>query len=140
MITAALLGLNLLGLRVLSWKTWYPYLGAILIGGLIVPTALPWIPGRAFAWKGWLLGITWAAFVNVAQGLIPLTPASWQLAAAHFLLVPAVSAFLAMGFTGSSTYTSLSGVLKEMRYAVPAILGSASLGVIFLAVSLIRGR
>jgi hypothetical protein len=137
--TAALWGLSLLGLHFLSWKMWYPYLGAILIGGLAVPVLLPWIPGRAFAWKGWLLGVIWAAFVNVDQGLIPLTSVSWQPAAAHFLLLPALSGFLAMGFTGSSTYTSLSGVLKEMRYAVPAILASASIGVVFLAISLIRG-
>ena len=137
--TALLWILSLLGLRLLSWKAWYPYLGAILIGGFLVPILLPWIPGRAFAWKGWLLGMVWASFVNIQQGLLPPTAASWERAAAHFLLLPAISAFLAMGFTGSSTYTSLSGVLKEMRYAVPAILASASVGIVFLAVVLIRG-
>jgi hypothetical protein len=104
-----------------------------------VPILLPWIPGRVFAWKGWLLGVLWAAFVNIQQGLLPPTPSSWERAVTHFLLLPAISAFLAMGFTGSSTYTSLSGVLKEMRYAVPAILASASIGLVFLAVVLIRG-
>ncbi|HCS46867.1 MAG TPA: acetyl-CoA synthase subunit gamma [Candidatus Aminicenantes bacterium] len=138
-ITALLWIPSLLGLHLLSWKAWYPYLGSILIGGFFVPILLPWIPGRAFAWKGWLLGMLWAAFVNIYQGLLPPTPNTWQLAAAHFLLLPAISAFLAMGFTGSSTYTSLSGVLKEMRYAMPAILASASIGIIFLAVVLIRG-
>jgi CO dehydrogenase/acetyl-CoA synthase delta subunit len=139
LITAAVWVLNLLGLRFLSWKLWYPYLGAILVGAVLVPILLPWIPGRAFAWKGWLLGVFWAALVNLLQGLLPLTSASWQPAAAHFLLLPAISAFLAMGFTGSSTYTSLSGVLKEMRYAVPVILASASIGVVFLVMSLVRG-
>jgi len=138
-LTAVLWILNLLGLHLLSWKGWYPYLGAILIGGFIVPILLPWIPGRIFAWKGWLLGVLWATFVNIQQGLLPPTPASWERAAANFLLLPAISAFLAMGFTGSSTYTSLSGVLKEMRYAVPAILASVSIGLVFLAVVLIRG-
>jgi hypothetical protein len=138
-ITAVLWILDLLGLHLLSWKGWYPYLGAILIGGFIVPILLPWIPGRVFAWKGWLLGVLWAAFVNIQQGLLPLTSASWERAAAHFLLLPAISAFLAMGFTGSSTYTSLSGVLKEMRYAVPAILGSFSIGIVLLAIVLFRG-
>jgi hypothetical protein len=137
-LTAILWILSLLGLHVLSWKAWYPYLGAILIGGFLVPVLLPWIPGRAFAWKGWLLGMIWAAFVNIHQGLLPLTTASWERAAAHFLILPAISGFLAMGFTGSSTYTSLSGVLKEMRYAVPAILASASIGIVFWAVVLIR--
>jgi len=139
LITAAVWVLGLFGLRLLSWKAWYPYLGAILIGGFLVPVLLPWIPGRAFAWKGWLLGVIWAAFVNFSQGLLPLTAGSWQQAASHFLLLPAISAFLAMGFTGSSTYTSLSGVLKEMRYALPFVLGSASIGIVFLAVVLFRG-
>ena len=138
MVTAVLWVLSLLGLRLFSWGALYPYLGAILIGGFFVPVLLPWIPGRAFAWKGWLLGMLWAAFVNIQQGLLPPTPNTWQQAAVHFLLVPAISAFLAMGFTGSSTYTSLSGVLKEMRYAMPAILASASIGIVFLAVVLIR--
>lgn len=134
----ALWSLRLFGLHWLSWRALYPYLGAILIGGFVVPVILPWIPGRAFAWKGWLVGVLWAAVVNIQQGLFPLTSGSWAPAAIHFLLLPAISAFLAMGFTGSSTYTSLSGVLKEMRYAVPAILGSASIGIVLLAVTLIR--
>jgi CO dehydrogenase/acetyl-CoA synthase delta subunit len=137
--TAALWILSLLGLPVFSWKAWYPYLGVILIGGFLVPILLPWIPGRPFAWKGWLLGVVWAVFVDVAQGLLPVTAASWERALANLLLLPAISAFLAMGFTGSSTFTSLSGVLKEMRYAVPAILASASVGIVLLAVVLFRG-
>jgi len=136
--TAVLWILSLLGLHLFSWKGWYPYLGAILIGAFLVPVLLPWIPGRAFAWKGWLLGILWAAWANIHHGLVPLTPSSWQPALVYFLLLPAISAFLAMGFTGSSTYTSLSGVLKEMRYAVPAILASASIGIVFLAIVFIR--
>jgi len=138
-VTAVFWILCLLGLPSLSWKAWYPYLGAILIGGFLVPLLLPWIPGRPFAWKGWLLGVVWAATVAIFQGLLPITAASWERAAANFLVLPAISAFLAMGFTGSSTYTSLSGVLKEMRYAVPAILASFSIGVVLLAVVLFRG-
>jgi hypothetical protein len=46
----------------------------------------------------------------------------------NFLLLPAISAFLALNFTGSSTYTSLSGVVREMKVAIPAILMAAGLG------------
>jgi hypothetical protein len=48
------------------------------------------------------------------------------------LILPSVSAFYAMNFTGASTYTSFSGVIQEMKTAVPAIIGSIALGVVLL--------
>jgi len=135
-----LLVLDVLGLNAFSWKTLYPYLGAIIVGCVAVPALLPWIPGPAFAWKGWLLGIVWALFVNIEQGLIfsgsPGWAQLWPRAVSYFLLLPAISAFLAMNFTGSSTYTSLSGVVREMKTAVPATFISAVLGLGILIAAL----
>ena len=94
------------------------YLGALLLGAVITPVLLPWIPGRAFSLKGAQLGLLWAL-------LISLTWASgWSgtSLAALFLMAPATSAYFAMNFTGCSTFTSLSGVQKEMRFAVPMII------------------
>jgi len=42
--------------------------------------------------------------------------------------MPAVASFLAMNFTGASTYTSLSGVRREMRVAVPLQIAGAAVG------------
>jgi len=53
-------------------------------------------------------------------------------ALAYMLILPSVSAFYAMNFTGASTYASLSGVLKEMKTAVPAIIISAAIGGILI--------
>jgi acetyl-CoA decarbonylase/synthase complex subunit gamma len=50
---------------------------------------------------------------------------------AWILLIPALSAYLAMNFTGASTYTSLSGVRKEMRWALPLEIGAGVVGIIF---------
>jgi acetyl-CoA decarbonylase/synthase complex subunit gamma len=36
-----------------------------------------------------------------------------------FLLIGGISSFMAMNFTGASTFTSLSGVQKEMKMALP---------------------
>ena len=36
-----------------------------------------------------------------------------------FFLLSGISSFLAMNFTGASTFTSLAGVKKEMKTAVP---------------------
>ncbi len=105
-----------------------PFFVAMLVGAVLVPALLPYIPGRALAWKGWVLGIIWA-FVYT---FIATTQPGWLTIAAYFLTIPALTAFLGMNFTGSTTYTSLSGVVKEMGIALPLIIASASLGLIAL--------
>ena len=42
------------------------------------------------------------------------------LLAAWWLLVPAITSFMALNYTGTSTYTSHSGVKRELRIAIPA--------------------
>ena len=59
-------------------------------------------------------------YLSSWQGRIELL--SW------FLLIPAIAAYLAMNFTGASTYTSLSGVRKEMRWAVPLEITAGVIG------------
>ena len=101
---------------------------AFIAGGALVPAFLPWLPGRALSWKGMSIGLLLAA-VLVIIGLIPSSQTSGQLeTAAWVLLMPAIGAFMAMNFTGATTYTSLSGVKKEMRFAVPSQIVAATLG------------
>ena len=87
------------------------YLGANVLG----PMLLPWLPGRAFALKGFVLGALLFLLSLVAGlgGVNLIERAGWAL------IMSAVSSFIVMNFTGSSTYTSLSGVRREMVYAVP---------------------
>jgi acetyl-CoA decarbonylase/synthase complex subunit gamma len=104
---------------------------AILAGAVFTPALLPWLPGRAFSIKGFLMGLI-AAVILIALRLGgKATIESLFEMAAWFFLVPALSAFLAMNFTGASTYTSLSGVKKEMRWAVPFQIGGGVMGIIF---------
>ena len=95
---------------------------SILSGAVLTPLLLPWVPGRAFSLKGLSLGIL-AAFLFMA-----LRPATGLEMLAWLLIIPAASSFLAMNFTGASTYTSLSGVKKEMRWAVPFEIGAVVVG------------
>jgi hypothetical protein len=129
---------GLFGLRLFSVD--FPaILGSVIVGAVAVPVLLPWIPGRAFAWKGWLLGLVWTAAILAIHGL-PVSPSGWAGSLSYVLILPALSAFLAMNFTGSSPITSLSGVVKEMRKAVPLILVSSVLGAAALIVStLVKG-
>lgn len=134
---AAAAGLGLLLSGRVDVLDFVPYLGAYLVGSGLVPVLLPWIPGRAFALKGALAGMAWTLLLIGASRLGVLPPVGWKQAVVFLLILPSLSAFLAMNFTGSSTYTSLSGVIREMRTAVPLIGISFLAGVIFYAIKLL---
>lgn len=127
--------LNLIVSNPFGITDFYAYVGALIAGCVITPVLLPWIPGRAFAWKGWLLGLLWAALVNLLNTWTVSHSFGFIKGLGYLLVLPSVSAFYAMNFTGSSTYTSLSGVLKEMKIALPAIIVSIVLGTILLLIN-----
>jgi hypothetical protein len=118
---------GLLGLKIFSFSL-PAVIGALLIGAVAVPALLPWIPVRRFSFKGWLLGLIGTLTFLAVRGT-PSSTAGWVSAASYILCLPALSAFIGMGFTGSSPITSLSGVVKEMKTAVPLIVLSLFLGV-----------
>ena len=97
-------------------------LTAIFVGAVLTPLLLPWLPGRAFSLKGFGLGLLSAVILLIVQRPYRLETMAW------LFLIPSLSAFLAMNFTGASTYTSLSGVKKEMRRALPLEIGAAMVG------------
>ncbi len=109
------------------------YVGAVVTGVAVGPLLLPWLPGKSFSVKGAVAGLIWSgAFYLLAGGHdwgVPTT-------VAFFLALPAVSAFHTLNFTGCSTYTSRSGVKKEMRIALPAMGGA----LLASAVLLLAGR
>lgn len=101
-------------------------LAAYLAGCAITPALLPWIPFRRFSVKGLIVGwiisglMAWAGFLG--RSLYEII--SW------FLIMGGLSSFMAMNFTGSSTFTSLSGVQQEMKTAVPIQIILTSMGFI----------
>jgi hypothetical protein len=103
-------------------------LAAILAGAILTPLFLPWLPGRAFSLKGLIPGVVVTLFMTVSRWNALDSRTGHLEIAAWLLLTLAISTFLAMNFTGSSTYTSLSGVKKEMRWAVPSQIGAGILG------------
>ncbi|MFH2007069.1 MAG: mercury methylation corrinoid protein HgcA [bacterium] len=105
-------------------------LTAVLCGAVLTPLLLPWIPGRAFAWKGALAALLIGVpLILGASVLLAKAPAArWADLTGLALLSTAMASFFAMNFTGSSTYTSLSGVERELRVAVPAQLALGVLG------------
>ncbi len=100
-------------------------LAGVAGGAVALPILLPWLPGTAFAVKGLTTGVA-------AGGIAALALAGRAGALESLALVlaaMALSSFAAMNFTGSTPYTSPSGVEKEMRRALPlqalAVLAAA---------------
>lgn len=95
--------------------------GMVLLGYLfvsvMVPAALPWLPGRAFSVKGACAGgLVWLILWVSRLYTEPTAASAW------LLLFVTMGAFMGLNFTGASTYTSLSGVKKETRIAVPVMV------------------
>lgn len=92
-------------------------IAGVLAGCIIMPLLLPWIPGRAFSIKGSLMGL--AAGIVVVTAWASGAYISFGSGLALILLTTTASSFLAMNFTGTTPFTSPSGVEKEMRKAIP---------------------
>jgi hypothetical protein len=102
-------------------------LAGILAGCVAVPLFLPWIPGRAFAFKGTLAGLAAGMLFVLAAGANPCITVMSSLALV--VLTTAVSSYLAMNFTGTTPFTSPSGVEKEMRRAIPLQISAVLIAV-----------
>ena len=102
-------------------------LWAYLVGTILVPALLPWLLGRRFSVKGVSAGVLALLGVAGYTATHPGLFANWVSATAWLLMIPATTSFVGMHFTGSSTYTSLSGVLKEMKIAVPLQIAAAAI-------------
>ncbi len=111
------------------------FLSAVVGGSVINPLLLPYLPGRAFSTKGLWLGVIVAIVVLSLPGHDLSVWAGRLGVLAWLLIIPAVTAYLAMNFTGCSTYTSLSGVNKEMRWALPLEIGMGGGGLLIWIVS-----
>ena len=106
----------------------FALLSALAAGAVLTPLLLPWLPGRAFSLKGLSLGLIAALILALFRaGDLAAWPERLEIVA-WFCLVPAVATYLAMNFTGASTYTSLSGVKKEMKWAVPLQIAGGVVG------------
>jgi len=106
------------------------YLAAVILG----PILLPWLPGRSFAVKGLCIGAGVLMVGAVFLGRYGNIFDDWFSMLAWVLLIPALTSFMVLNFTGASTYTSLSGVKREVKIAAPLQLASTVLGfVLWLA-------
>jgi hypothetical protein len=97
------------------------------------PVLMPYLPGEDFSTKGFVLG----GAVGVGAAAVALlnddgtSLASRALRAAYYLLaLPPITSFLALNFTGCTTFTSPSGVRREMFKYIPVMAGMAGAGIV----------
>jgi hypothetical protein len=109
-----------------------PFIGGVLTGCVLVPLLLPWIPFRAFSWKGWLLGAV--LFIPFAV----LAHLSFWNALAGTMIFVSLSAFFAMNFTGSSTFTNLQGAEQEVRTGTPVMIVMTAAGIVLKTLTALK--
>jgi len=101
--------------------SFFALITGIVSGAFVTPMLLPFIPSREFALKGIIAGSIFSipvlliisSAISGAAGLFAL-----------FLFSVTISSYLAMNFTGATSFTSPSGVEKEMKRYIPVQLAS----------------
>ena len=102
---------------------------AYLAGIVIAPLLLPWVPFRAFALKG----AFWATIITLILNMFFNVPLIESIALGFINI--SLASFMTMNFTSSSTYTSLSGVKMEMKWAIPFQIAFAAVGLLLFIIS-----
>jgi len=112
-------------------------IAALISAVVLFPILLPWLPTHNFSSKGFFLGFLtalpflvsvffqhpgWPWFRQIGQGF------------AYLLTIPSVVAFIALNFTGSTTFTSKTGVRREMFAYLPAMAWTFGAGIILTIV------
>jgi hypothetical protein len=116
----------------------YEAITAMITGIVLFPILLPWIPTADFAAKGFIIG----AVAVLPFALVKLfSPAPdtflWLRAGRAFtvmLIWPPLTSFICLNFTGSSTFTSKSGVRKEIFKYTPVMAGMFVSGILIAIV------
>ena len=131
-LLVAILGISLIG----GYMGVFAAIAAVIAGTVLFPILLPLLPTKDFSTKGYILGFlvtlpfSWNAF---------MTPDKiwWMhkgLALSYLLVMPPITAFFALNFTGSTTFTSVVGVKKEIYRYVPKMAWMFGIGVLLMIV------
>jgi hypothetical protein len=96
---------------------------SVLAAVVLFPILLPWLPFHDFSVKGYILGLV-VMLPFMVQSWTNSTGPVWSRILRLLPLAlgyPVVTAFIALNFTGSSTFTSRTGVKKEIFAYIPVM-------------------
>jgi len=116
-----------------NWTLAIQLLTAILAGNVLFPILLPILPTKDFTTKGLVLGmivmlpfailpnaITVSGFPGIAEAY----------AITSFLIFPPITAYIALNFTGCTTFTSRTGVRTEIFSYIRLLVGMPIAGLL----------
>jgi hypothetical protein len=107
---------------------------SILAGVVLFPILLPLLPTHDFSLKGFILGVVVALALFLVKALVQETDVfTWSQLGnllGSVLIWSPVTAFLSLNFTGSSTYTSRTGVRREINRYIRVMAISLLIGII----------
>ncbi|MBI9097658.1 MAG: hypothetical protein JEY91_04230 [Spirochaetaceae bacterium] len=106
-------------------------ISSLITGSFLANLLLPLLPGRAFSLKGLFIGIVFSGiFLFYLFNVLPDHSVLYSGGKILFLL--AFIVYQVLNLTGSSTYTSLSGVRKEMAVTIPLSLTAVVISLILI--------
>ncbi|ETA69368.1 CO dehydrogenase/acetyl-CoA synthase gamma subunit (corrinoid Fe-S protein) [Methanolobus tindarius DSM 2278] len=105
-------------------------------GTVLFPVLLPYLPTHDLSIKGilfgWIVALPFGIFLAANTNMILWKEILSLLAI--FLIVPAITSYLALNFTGCTTYTSRTGVKKEIFKYVPYMALKSGTGLLCLLI------
>lgn len=90
--------LSALGILPVDRSDYLGLLGSVFMGTFVSPLLLPWIPGRAFSFKGMITGSVWA--ISLVLFMFSKGRTNWLQLASYLFILPSLSAFFTFNFTG----------------------------------------
>jgi hypothetical protein len=110
----------------------------VLSGTVLFPILMPWLPTKDFSSKGIVLGLIMSLpfIANTIQtrGSDPYWIIMLVIVADALLIAPGVG-YLALNFTGSSTFASRTGVKREIFRYIPIMVAMFIIGGILYALA-----
>ena len=115
---------------------------AFLGGAAFFPILLPWLPTIDFSSKGYILGGVMSLAFALAEWWGHAAEPWWMRGGwglAYLLALSSLTAYLALNFTGSTPFTSRTGVRQEINTYIPFMAGFFGLGLLMaIALTVVR--
>ncbi|CAJ37437.1 mercury methylation corrinoid protein HgcA [Methanocella arvoryzae] len=103
---------------------------AVLAGVVLFPVLLPYLPTKDYSTKGLFLGLVlalpFAGYTYLSNSPATVWTVLWMLT--FLLIMPPITAYLSLNFTGSTPYPSRTGVRKEIYRYIPVMAVMAGIG------------